>query len=205
MVQVCASCVAAFVWWSHGKSLAFSVVWWSYGKSLAFSVVWWCRGESLAFSVLWWSFPVVAGGPVVPQAVFRCCRCALFPSWGLLRLVSGLLGPPGPYFRPPGAHFGPPAARFGPPRAHFEPPGTHFTPPGARLGVPGLILVLPGGLLGLSWGALGSLWGLLNRSPGPIRTAFPPSDSPHLGGKPPKDTSIAALGSGHPPNTQRSR
>ena len=36
--QACASCVAAFVWWSHGKSFAFSVVWWSYGKSLAFSV-----------------------------------------------------------------------------------------------------------------------------------------------------------------------
>ena len=34
-----ASCVAAFVRWSHGNSLAFSVVWWSYGKSLALSVV----------------------------------------------------------------------------------------------------------------------------------------------------------------------
>ena len=39
VVQACASCVAAFVWWSHGQSLAFSVVWWSYGKSLALSVV----------------------------------------------------------------------------------------------------------------------------------------------------------------------
>ena len=37
-VQACASCVAAFVWWSHGNSLAISVVWWSYVKSLAFSV-----------------------------------------------------------------------------------------------------------------------------------------------------------------------
>ena len=54
-----------FVWWSRGKSLAFSGIlivlrcissvfsglWWSYGKSLAFSrVLVWSCGESLAFS-----------------------------------------------------------------------------------------------------------------------------------------------------------
>ena len=116
---------------------------------------------------------MVAGGPVVVQAVFRCCRCALFPSWGLLTFVSGLLGPPGPYFGPPGAHFGPPAARFGPPRAHFGPPGAHFKPPGARLGLPGLILALPGGLLGLSWGPPGASLGGLG-APSGLKLDFGP-------------------------------
>ena len=54
----------AFVWWSHGNSLAFSVFWWSYVKSFVFSVsrlvlrsisrvfvVWWSYAKSLAFSV----------------------------------------------------------------------------------------------------------------------------------------------------------
>ena len=31
--------VAHGLWWSVGKSLAFSVVWWSYGKSLGVSVI----------------------------------------------------------------------------------------------------------------------------------------------------------------------
>ena len=46
---------------------------------------------------------------------------------------------------------------------------------------------------------------LFHLNGGSLRTAFSPSEPPPLGGKPPKDTSIAAPGSGHPPNTQRSR
>ena len=66
VVQACASCVAAFVWWSHGKSLAFSVVCWSNGKSLAFSVprlvlryisrvVWGSGGPTTTLSRIPWS------------------------------------------------------------------------------------------------------------------------------------------------------
>ena len=61
-----ASCVAAFLRWSHGKSLAFSVVCWSNGKSLAFSVprlvlryisrvVWGSGGPTTTLSRIPWS------------------------------------------------------------------------------------------------------------------------------------------------------
>ena len=58
---------------------------------------------------------------------------SFWPSWGLLgfilaflRLILGLLGPPGAHFSAPGALLGSPAVHSGPPPVHSGPPGASW-------------------------------------------------------------------------------
>ena len=109
-------CVAAFVWWSHGKSLACFVVWWSHGKSLAFPVRRFvcrkslffscgsaCFTVNLAFSVAWWSngksravSVVVRWLPVAPRRFKPAPRALLRLSGGPTATLSRLPWSGGP-------------------------------------------------------------------------------------------------------------
>ena len=146
---VCAPLFAAFVWWSNGKSLAFSVVWWSRGNALAFPLVWWCDGKSLVFS--------------------RSLVVSRQSSQVLLGVLLGV------FFGPLGGLLGPFLGPLGGLWASWAAPGPSGAVPGPLLGASWTALggswPAVGSILGrswaaprLSWPALGASWASLGAS-----------------------------------------